>query len=183
MYRRHLSDCAHLAKGNAWIRCQCPIWVQGSIGGEAIRRSLNTTNWTAASTTVHQWQSSGRVGLLKPELPDLVEAIQKFLAEAKTRNLAATTIKKRRELLEGKLLTYCKRKGYRHLRDLTVERLRDFRHGWKYSPLSAAKRLEYVTSPPPAAGVILTRVRTSASSLERCVLSRAVKNAYWSRYC
>ena len=71
MYRRHLSDCAHLAKGNAWTRCQCPIWVQGSIGGEAVRRSLNTTNWTAASTTVHQWQSSGRIGVLKPELPDL----------------------------------------------------------------------------------------------------------------
>jgi hypothetical protein len=143
MYRRHLSDCAHVSKSNAWTRCQCPIWVQGSIGGEAVRRSLNTTNWTAASTTVHQWQSSGRVGALKPELPPLDAAIEKFLEEAKTRNLAAETIRKRREFLEGKLLTYCKRKGYRHLRDLTVERLRDFRHGWKYSP-SAAKRLEYL---------------------------------------
>jgi integrase/recombinase XerD len=144
LYRRHLSGCAHLGKGNAWIRCQCPIWVQGSIGGEAVRRSLNTTNWTAASTTVHQWQSSGHVGVLKPELPAIDAAIEKFLEEARTRNLAAETIKKRRELLEGKLLAYCKHKGYRQLRDLTVERLRDFRHGWKYSPLSAAKRLEYL---------------------------------------
>ncbi len=144
LYRRHLNSCSHLAKGNAWTRCQCPIWVQGSIGGEAVRRSLNTTNCTAASTTVHQWQSSGRVGVLKPELPDVDAAIDQFLKKAKTRNLAATTIKKRRELLKGKLLAYCKRKGYRHLRDLTVERLRDFRHGWKYSPLSAAKRLEYL---------------------------------------
>jgi hypothetical protein len=111
LYRRHLKGCAHLVKGNAWTRCQCPIWVQGSIGGEAVRRSLNTTNWTAASTTVHQWQSSGQVGVLKPELPAIDGAIEKFLEEAKTRNLAATTIKKRRELLEGKLLAYCKRKG------------------------------------------------------------------------
>lgn len=144
LYRRHLATCAHSGKGNQWIRCQCPIWVQGSIGGEAVRRSMNTTNWTAASTSVHQWQSTGRIGVLKPELPGLADAIQKFLKEAETRNLAATTIKKRQELLEGKLLAYCKRKGYRQLRDLTVERLRDFRHGWTYSPLSAAKRLEYL---------------------------------------
>ena len=91
---------------------------------------MNTANWTAASTSVHQWQSSGRIGVLKPELPSIADAVDKFLEEAKTRNLAATTIKKRRELLEGKLLPYCKRKGYRQLRDLTVERLRDFRHGW-----------------------------------------------------
>jgi site-specific recombinase XerD len=105
---------------------------------------MNTTNWTAASTSVHQWQSSGRIGVLKPELPSIVDAVAAFLKEAETRNLAATTIQKRRELLEGKLLPFCKSKGYRQLRDLTVDRLRAFRHGWTYSPLSAAKRLEYL---------------------------------------
>lgn len=144
LYRRHLSDCPHGGKGNRWTRCQCPIWVQGSIGGEAVRRSMNTANWTAASTSVHQWQASGRIGVLKPDLPSVVEAVAAFLKEAETRNLAATTIQKRRELLEGKLLPFCKSKGFRQLRDLTVDRLRAFRHGWTYSPLSAAKRLEYL---------------------------------------
>ena len=144
LYRRHLTECPHASKGNRWTRCQCPIWVQGSIGGEAVRRSMNTTNWTAASTSVHQWQSSGRIGVLKPELPSIVDAVAAFLKEAETRNLAATTIQKRRELLEGKLLPYCKGKGYRQLRDLNVDRLRACRHGWTYSPLSAAKRLEYL---------------------------------------
>jgi hypothetical protein len=72
LYRRHLSSCKHIDKGNSWTRCQCPIWVQGSIGGETIRRSLNTANWTAASSTVHQWQSAGRIGVLKPELPTVI---------------------------------------------------------------------------------------------------------------
>src|SRR4051794_23469175 len=103
LYRRHLSSCKHADKGNHWTRCQCPIWVQGSIGGETIRRSLNTGNWTAASSIVHQWQSSGRIGVLKPELPTVAAAVAAFLEEAAVRNLAATTIKKRRELLEGKL--------------------------------------------------------------------------------
>jgi site-specific recombinase XerD len=118
--------------------------VQGSIGGETIRRSLNTGNWTAASSIVHQWQSSGRIGVLKPELPTVAEAVEAFFQEATVRNLAATTIKKRRELLEGKLLSFCTHRGHRQLRDLTVERLREFRRGWPYSPLSAAKRLEYL---------------------------------------
>ena len=144
LYRRHLTSCKHVDEGNRWTRCQCPIWVQGSIGGETIRRSLNTSNWTAASSVVHQWQSSGRIGVLKPELPSVTAAVEQFLEEAAVRNLAATTIKKRRELLEGKLLPFCAHKGFRQLRDLTVERMREFRRGWKYSPLSAAKRLEYL---------------------------------------
>ena len=35
-------------------------------------------------------------------------------------------------------------RGHRRLRDLTVERSRELRRTWKYSPLSAAKRLEYL---------------------------------------
>ena len=144
LYRRHLSRCKHTDEGNRWTRCQCPIWVQGSIGGETIRRSLNTSNWTAASSIAHQWQASGRVGVLKPELPTVADAVDRFLEEAAVRNLAATTIKKRRELLVGKLVPFCTHRGHRQLRDLTVERLREFRRGWKYSPLSAVKRLEYL---------------------------------------
>ncbi len=74
----------------------------------------------------------------------VTEAVEQFLKEGTVRNLAATTITKRRELLEGKLLPFCARRGHRQLRELTVERLREFRHGWSYSPLSAAKRLEYL---------------------------------------
>src|ERR1700730_9101546 len=103
LYRRHLGDCRHISKGNRWTRCQCLIWVHGSIGDEAVRRSLNTTNWTAASTTVHGWQVSGRIGVLRPDAPTVEDAVKKFLDEAAARNLAPTTIKKRRELLEGKL--------------------------------------------------------------------------------
>jgi hypothetical protein len=127
----HLGRCKHAAEGNRWTRCQCPIWIQGSIGGETIRRSLNTSNWTAASSIAHQWQSSGRIGVLKPELPTVADAVDQFLEEAAVRNLAATTIKKRRELLVGKLVPFCTQRGHRQLRDLTVERLREFRRGWQ----------------------------------------------------
>jgi len=60
--------------------------------------------------------------------------------------LHETTIQKRRELLEGKLLPFCKAKGISQLKQLTVTMLRTFRNGWPYSALSAVKRLEYLRS-------------------------------------
>jgi integrase/recombinase XerD len=144
LWRWHSRACPHRSKGRSWTRCKCGIWVQGSLGGEWIKKSLNTRDWAAAAATIHGWEASGQIGTVKAELPTISVAIERFLKEAEVRNLAKTTIKKRRELLEGKLVPYCKGKGYRQLRDLTVERLRDFRHSWSYSPLSAAKRLEYL---------------------------------------
>jgi len=85
--------------------------VQGSIGGEAVRRSMNTANWTTASTSVHQWQSSRRIEVLKPELPSIVEYAAAPKRSRDT-NLLATAIHKRRELLEGKLLPFCRSKGF-----------------------------------------------------------------------
>ena len=55
--------------------------VQGSIGGETSRRSLNAGNRTAASTIVHRWQSSWRIGVLKPDLPTVTEAVDQFFTE------------------------------------------------------------------------------------------------------
>src|SRR5687767_6765986 len=52
--------------------------------------------------------------------------------------------RKRRELLEGKLLPYCEAKGFDRLKDLNVDALRSFRKTWKFAPTSAVKRLEYL---------------------------------------
>ena len=46
---------------------------------------------------MHQWQSSGRIGVLKPELPTVTVAVKQFIEEAAVRNLAATTLKKRKD--------------------------------------------------------------------------------------
>jgi site-specific recombinase XerD len=60
--------------------------------------------------------------------------------------LAAETVRKRRELLEGKLLPFCDAGGYSLLKHLDVDVLREFRASWPYAPLSARKRLEYLRS-------------------------------------
>ena len=44
-YRRHSSDCKHKAKGRAYRQCKCPIWVQGTVNGEPVKRALDTRDW------------------------------------------------------------------------------------------------------------------------------------------
>jgi len=39
VFRRHYRSCPHKPRRNR--RCNCPLWVQGSLGGEWIKGSLN----------------------------------------------------------------------------------------------------------------------------------------------
>ena len=144
LWRWHARACPHRAKGRRWTRCSCGIWVQGSLGGEWIKRSLNTRDWSAAAATVHGWEASGQVGVVKLDVPTIEQAVALYFEDATARHLAETTLRKRRELLEGKLLTFCKAKGLTVLKQLDVHALRAFRNSWPYSALSAVKRLEYL---------------------------------------
>lgn len=107
---------------------------------------MNTRSWTAASAAVHEWEAAGQIGGSKPrpEIVTISEAVTKYLQDIEARHLAPETIRKRREILTGKLLPFCKSKGYVLFNQLDVDALRTFRRTWKYSPLSAMKRLEYL---------------------------------------
>ncbi len=144
LFRWHARTCPHRSKGRRWTRCNCSVWVQGSLGGEWVKRSLNTRDWSVAAATIHEWEAAREVGGKKLEVPTIREALQKYFDDAEARHLAPTTIRKRRELLEGKLLPYCDAKGFTRLGDLNVDALRSFRKTWKFAATSAVKRLEYL---------------------------------------
>jgi integrase/recombinase XerD len=146
IYRLHARDCKHRAKGRKWTRCQCAIWTQGSLSGRWVKMSLHTRNWAAAAKIIHNWEATGKIGEEPPDIPTIKRAIEKYLVDAEARHLAPETVRKRRELLEGKLLPFCEAKGYAMLAHLDVDVLRTFRASWPYSPLSARKRLEYLRS-------------------------------------
>jgi integrase/recombinase XerD len=109
-----------------------------------VKRSLSTRDWSVAAATIHQWEAARQIGGKVLEIPTIKEAISKYLEDAEARHLAAPTIRKRRELLQGKLLPYCESKGYERLGDLNVDTLREFRKTWKFAATSAVKRLEYL---------------------------------------
>ena len=145
LYRRHSRTCPHRPKGRRWTRCNCPVWAQGSLGGQWIKDTLSTRDWSVAAATVHTWEAAREIRSdAKVEVPTIREALQKYFDDAEARHLAKTTIQKRRELLEGKLLPYCDSKGFEQLKQLNVDALRTFRKTWKYAATSAVKRLEYL---------------------------------------
>jgi hypothetical protein len=86
IYRRHSLDCPHKAKARRWTRCGCRIWVQGSLGGEYVRKSLNLTVWGAAQEKVRGWEASGQIGVVRNEAPSIKEAVEKHIADAQARN-------------------------------------------------------------------------------------------------
>jgi integrase-like protein len=145
IYRRHLRACPHKPKSRRWTRCACPIWVQGSLGGEYVRESLNTV-WGAAQERVRGWEASGLVGVIRNEIPTIKEAVQKHIADADARNLKPESVKKIKDVIERRLLHYCSEEGFRSLRQLDVDAVREFRNRLvkEYSANSARKRLEYV---------------------------------------
>lgn len=120
------------------------MWAQGSLGGKWIKDSLNTRDWSVAAATVHTWEGAREIGGGKAEVPSIQEALKKYFDDVEARHLAPSTVRKRRELLERKLLPYCESKGFSRLKDLNVDALRSFRKTWKFSPISAVKRLEYL---------------------------------------
>ena len=40
IYRRHRKNCKQRIDGRGYRRCLCPIWVDGSLNGVEIRKSL-----------------------------------------------------------------------------------------------------------------------------------------------
>jgi integrase len=144
IYRRHRTHCPQTSE--RYRRCSCPIYVEGSLGGETVRKALDQTSCEAASELIASWTASGKVGVVRADIPSISDAVEKFFADAAARQLQPATIKKQKNLLEKRLLPWCERKGFRHLQQLDVDALREFRTTWPDGPLSAYKNLERLRS-------------------------------------
>jgi len=106
------------ASGTASAR----FWVQGSLRGEYVRRSLDLRSWEAASELVRGWEASGEVGVAKPEVPTVAEAVTKFIEDANARHLAGETVRKYKNVLEKRFIGWCESKGFRLLSRSTSAR-------------------------------------------------------------
>jgi len=140
LYRRHLKKCAHRHQGRQYRRCRCPIWVQGTIGGESVRESLKLVNWEKANSRVQEWEAMNRT-VRGPEVTTVEKSTEAFLADAEARHLSEATLSKYQRLFD-QLEAFAKNSGVSELRMLDLPLLRRFRSTWKDSPISALKKLE-----------------------------------------
>lgn len=123
-----------------------PIHIEGSLSGEKIRKALDLTSWEAASNSIAKWNASGQIGVTRQDVPSIAEAVGKHIADGEARNLKPESCKKIRDVVERRFLAFCVANGYRELRQIDVDAVREFRNKLveEYSANSARKRLEYV---------------------------------------
>lgn len=138
LYRRHTESCGQ--KSRRYRRCSCPIWVQGTLAGEKIRKGLNLTSWEAAEKLIHAWKEGGRIGVEGRKLITIQGALEAFLRDAGAR-LKPSTVQLYKQRL-GPFAAWCEAKKIRNVADVSIERLREFRESWTCKPVTAARRID-----------------------------------------
>ncbi len=141
IYRRHTKDCPH--RSRSYRRCRCPLWVQGTLGGEVVRRSMDLTAWEAAQEVVHQWTVTGKIGGKLGSSMSVREAAERYLADATARKLSVRSVGRYRGFLIRVLVPWCEKEKVKEVRDLDFATLSKFRASWTtWSAYTSAKNLE-----------------------------------------
>jgi integrase/recombinase XerD len=138
IYRRHKKECEHRSEGRKYRRYRCPIWVDGFLGSQEIRKSLDTADWQKAQDAIRDWESKEEETKTKAEPMSLRQAKERFLADATARRLNDSTIYKYR-LLFKQIGDFADRRGLRYLKELDLTTLDDFRTEWRDGPRSSLK--------------------------------------------
>jgi integrase/recombinase XerD len=143
IYRRHRQSCKHRTKGRAHRHCECPIWVDGFLGGKELRQSTKLRSWQRAQEVVRGWEAEDRV--ITTERKTIEDAWRDFLADLHSRQLHPSTIRKYK-LLDRQTKLYAESRGFLFLDELDLNALSQFRSTWKDGPRSGAKKLERLRS-------------------------------------
>jgi integrase/recombinase XerD len=147
LYRRHLKRCSK-SEDRYWKRCSCPMWVEGTANGEYIRRSLRTASWERAQGLAQKLESAEDSKPLpeKREQPISIEqAVDEYLADAKARDLAESTLYKLDIIFRRQFLSWTHAEGYALLRELDLRAVQAFRATWMDGGLAKKKKQERLT--------------------------------------
>lgn len=157
IFRRHQTACRFKSRRDR--NCKCPIAVEGSLNGQAVRQQLETRDWNTANAIIHRWERQQYVGAERENVNRVTvkSAVESYLGDCEARHLSELTLRKYRAALEGNpakrnlrkdltptanLLAWCDDRKLEFVDELSLERLREYRAGWSDAALTASKRLE-----------------------------------------
>ncbi len=126
IYRRHRKACSRRADGRAYRRCQCPVWVDGLLGGKEIRQSLRLRDWQKAQARIREWEAKDRIE--QDVRATVAEAWNRFLADAEARKLRAGTLGKYKSL-RRQMESFAVNQRIKFLDEFSLDTLGDFRAG------------------------------------------------------
>jgi integrase len=124
------------------------MWVEGTANGTYIRRSLQTASWERAQGLALEVESADdpkAVPAKKEEPVTIQKAVDEYLADAKARDLAASTLDKLETIFRKQFLAWAKAEGYTLLRELDLRAIQSLRTTWKDGGLAKKKKQERVT--------------------------------------
>lgn len=169
LYRRHRRECKALRTHNSrtseyeerkkgWKRCDCPIFVSGTLQKTFKRQSTGEWEWAAAALAARAKEAEGfwtdlvlvpqasaaeeRVG---PVRTTIEEAIESFLAKCLTRAIKPSTFAKYKTFTR-QFLSFVNGRGYVHVDQLSTMDMDQFYESWTDGIQGRAKKLERLKS-------------------------------------
>ena len=131
--RRHLPGCKHTKQ---IAKCMCPIHVDGMHEGKRTRYSLDTSNWEEASRKLLEITSGS-----EKKDSSVVDAAKDFIEDCERRELAASGVKKYKEVLE-QLNLHCAGRAITTVRALDYSAVKTFITKLQDSALVQGKKIE-----------------------------------------
>src|SRR6266404_4751577 len=120
-----MKACPHRLR--TYKKCGCPIWVQGTLHGKWLKKSLDLRNWESAQKLVRDWES----GPSGAERITFAHACAAFTRDYEARNLSSASLSKYRLLTDELKEEF---KGH-SVASLTVDEVRRYREKWDLAPI------------------------------------------------
>jgi hypothetical protein len=167
VYTRHAEDCKHY-RDKLWRRCNCPKWIWGSHNGEFVRMSARTRLWDDAERVRHRMEfpeiaplepeilppsaplplalalppapAEPQLGLTQKTRVTIKAAVNAYLADAVSRELAPSTISKLETMFRKQFLVWCEIAGLEDIDQIDLDALLNFRNTWKDGRLAKQKK-------------------------------------------
>jgi integrase/recombinase XerD len=167
VYTRHHPDCKN-ADDKTWRRCNCPKWIWGSLNGKFIRQSARTHRWEEAEELRRRLaeglappppQDSGsappaitggpdRAASASEPLPPtpkrprvtIKAAVDAYLADAVSRNVAEATLDKLETIFRKQFLAWTRVQGLEYIDEIDLDVLLNFRNTWSDKALAKQKK-------------------------------------------
>lgn len=165
VYTRHAEDCKHYPD-KLWRRCNCPKWIWGSYNGEFVQMSARTRLWDDAERVRHRMEfqetahpepeilppsaplplalalppAAPQLGLTPKPRVTMKAAVDAYLADAFSRELAPSTISKLETMFRKQFLVWTEIEGFDYIDQLDLDVLLNFRNTWKDGRLAKQKK-------------------------------------------
>src|SRR5690242_14287574 len=141
LWRRHEIDCPHKKHGRSAVKCQCPIWCDGEIGGRRIRHSLKTRDWARAGRRLAELEerlNKEALGEAPKKRQRLKDATAAFLGQCQ---IGSSTEKKYKRVMNF-LVEFGEARGVDYLDQWKLAVLDEYKQTRPLCPLSWQKELQ-----------------------------------------